>query len=219
MKRLNTYLFAALVIAVFALTGCGAKKVVSPTPVPFGKGSLAVAGFTQPTNSWELLAGYLPEGHAQVAPEILQQLDAALGAALRQRGTTAYVSPAMVRQCEEIVSAEENSQSRNSAWKHWLSVGRCQATDYLLIPQLISWTERDGGEYGTLEPAAVVLDLYLLNLETGKLEGRYHFDETQYALLENLLEAGKYFKRSGKWISARQLAEEGIVEGLGELGL
>jgi hypothetical protein len=50
------------------------------------------------------------------------------------------------------------------------------------------------------------------------LAGRFHFDETQRSLTENLLEAGKFVKRGGKWITAAN-CRRGHRKGVEELGL
>jgi hypothetical protein len=95
----------------------------------------------------------------------------------------------------------------------------CLGVDYLLVPQLLYWQERDGSEVAVREPAAVVLDLFLVDVNAGTIAARYHFDEEQLSLTENMLEADKFVKRKGKWITATELAREGISRGVKELGL
>ena len=48
---------------------------------------------------------------------------------------------------------------------------------------------------------------------------RFHFDETQKALTDNLLDLNKFVQRKGEWVEADVLAKEGIEAGLRELGL
>ena len=45
-------------------------------------------------------------------------------------------------------------------------------------------------------------------------KGKY--DETQKSLSENLLDASKFFKGGGKWVTAENLAEMGLTEMLGK---
>ena len=79
--------------------------------------------------------------------------------------------------------------------------------------------ERDGGEAGVVKPAAIVMDMFLINVQSGTLLGRSHYDEIQAPLAANLLESGKFFSRGGKWVLATELAKEGMQKAVKELGL
>ena len=114
---------------------------------------------------------------------------------------------------------EQISRGRESAFKYWTGVGACMGADYILVPQALAWQEREGGEYGSNVPAGVVLDLFLVEVKTRRIAARYHFDKTQQALTDNLLKAGEYFQRGGKWVTALELSREGINNGLMEMGL
>lgn len=72
--------------------------------------------------------------------------------------------------------------------------------------------ERRGGNFAVEKPAGIGLHMHLME---GNVVGRvFVFDEDQQALSENVLNIGKFFKRGGKWVTADQLAEEGIRAGL-----
>jgi len=72
--------------------------------------------------------------------------------------------------------------------------------------------ERKGGNFAVEKPAGVGFHMHLME---GNIVGRvFVFDEDQQALSENVLNIGKFFKRGGKWVTADQLAEEGIHAGL-----
>lgn len=216
MRMLTRTLFIVAMIAALALAaGCSkrAPNVERPT------GKLAVATFTNPIYTWELLAGYIPVEEGQrVPPEVLAKLDTVLASALAEHGVTDYTPASVTKQCQEIVVMEESSMPRMSAWKYWKGVGKCMQVDYLLVPQLLHWDERVGSSAGVVKPASVVLDLFLINVKDGSLV-RAHYDETQVALSENLLTADKFMDRGGKWVTAERLASDGIKENLLELGL
>jgi hypothetical protein len=199
-------------LALSALTGC-APKPVAPQPRPLG--NIAVAAFTAPKHNWELLAGYLPEEGKGVRPEILSRLDATLDQTLRTHGVKVSATPAATRQCQEIVVFERAGKSRESAWAYWLNVGKCLPSDFILVPQVLAWKELEGGG----SPASVVIDLFLLDVKAERVVNRYHFDETQKALSDNLLDMGKFVRRGGEWVAAEVLAKEGIEAGLREMGL
>lgn len=71
--------------------------------------------------------------------------------------------------------------------------------------------ERKGGNFAVEKPAGIGFHMHLME---GSVVGRvFVFDEDQQALSQNLFKIGKFFKRGGKWVTADQLAEEGIHAG------
>lgn len=212
---LRPYLLWALA-ACLLLPACVNRQ--APRAASKVDGTLAVAAFTQPQFDWELLAGYIPDNTPQVDAKVLADLDERLGAGLAANKKLAALPARLTRQCQEIAVFEQKG-SRSSALKYWLEVGACMGADAILVPQLIYLAERDGSEMSVRTPASVILDLFLVDVKNQALAGRFHFDETQLSLTENLLDAGKFVRRGGKWITAAQLAGEGIEAGLTELGL
>ncbi|MBI5520063.1 MAG: hypothetical protein HY916_08375 [Desulfovibrio sp.] len=208
-RKLPAVLF---ILCALALAAC-APKPITPQLRPVG--SIAVASFTAPKYNWELLAGYLPEEGRGVKQEILTSLDGVMNQTLRAHGVATTGTPAAVKQCQEIVTLERSGKARESAWAQWLNVGRCLPADFLLVPQVLYWKEFEGGG----NPASVVMDFYLIDVKGERLVTRYHYDETQKALTDNLLDFGKYVKRKGEWVKAEVLAKEGIEAGLTEMGL
>ena len=61
--------------------------------------------------------------------------------------------------------------------------------------------------------------LYLIDVRTGSMVRNFHFDETQQSLVSNILDAKKFVSRNGRWLSAMELAQEGLKKGIAELGL
>lgn len=196
-----------------AACGTGAPPLERP------EGStLAVAGFTNPQNTWELLAGCLPERCVLVEERVLNQLDLALAEAL-QEADVDFVSEPMARQCRELITSQSQDRPRSAALRYWLQVGKCIPADYLLVPQLLSYQERKGGDWGAEVPAGVIMDFFLLDVRNEAILRRYRFEEIQQPLSENLLDVGKFVSRGGKWVPARELAQEGIELAIKELGL
>ncbi|MFW5487251.1 MAG: hypothetical protein ACNI3A_02315 [Desulfovibrio sp.] len=217
MRKANWTIWGCLLVAVFLLSSC-AK---SPAPFkPLQKDTvLAVAGFKNPRYNWELLAGCMPDQCNIVKPEVLDKLNTMLTDALSASGRN-FIGVSMVRQCQELVGFEQRNESQQAAaLRYWLNVGRCVPCDYLLVPQLMSWKQRDGGDWGVRQPASVVMHFYLLDIRNQGIVKTSYYDETQEPLSGNLLEAGTFFKRGAKWVTAERLASDGISEAIQELGL
>lgn len=81
---------------------------------------------------------------------------------------------------------------------------------------LYRFIERKGGNLAVEKPASVGFHMHLIDRDN-VLKKTYVFEETQQALSENLLSIGKFLRRRAKWITARELAEEGVNEGLQRL--
>lgn len=81
-----------------------------------------------------------------------------------------------------------------------------------LIGELTHFRKREGGEGGVESPAFVAFDVHLYKCEGWVLLWEDTFAETQQSLLENLVNIKKFFKRGAKWITARQLALEGVEQ-------
>jgi hypothetical protein len=191
-------------------------SVARASAMPPGE-DLAVAAFSQPTSNWELLAGYLPEDASEADPDVLKKLDGVLEQKLREIGVRGFTGTSETRRCEEIVLSRI-SGTRSSMLEYWVDVGKCADARYLLVPVLLDWRERMGGGLAVRKPARVVLDLYLVDAAEGALKDRFHYEETQRSLSENLLDLPKFLKRGGQWVTAGELAEEALTRGVEELG-
>ena len=216
MKRIALYFgLVVLSLSLLSMTGCGKSRTAA---VPRPEGKLAVAGFTNPVHNWELLAGYLDEEGKPAPDGTMETLDMILADTLQEHQVFDYIVPAAVKQCEDVVVFEDSGLPKTSAWKYWLGVAKCIQADYLLVPQLTTWRERDGSSAGVSAPASVAIDFYLIDVKQERMI-RSRYEETQEALLENLYKANKFAARGGKWVTATRLAQDGIDEKLMELGL
>ncbi len=211
--RTTTHLCLAIAaVLVFALAACTTPK---QPPLPVGALKLGVAPFTQPRTNSDMLAGYLPDKVAHVDQQVLSNLDTDLAQVLRATSQNTFLGSENAQRCIHNLSATNHP----SALRKWSAVGRCMGVDLLVVPQLIDWRERDGGEVGVAKAAMVITDTFVLDVNNESLISRSRYDETQTALTDNLLDSQKFFKRGGKWVSARELAREGMEKALRDLGL
>ncbi|MGE4440307.1 MAG: hypothetical protein AB7D27_02335 [Desulfomicrobium sp.] len=205
------YIILALLIV------CSACAGTTRWPAVDNKATVAVAHFVHPQHDWELMAGVLPEETSVVSAESLEALDNQLASLLEKSDIDMVVHAASVRQCEEIVQATKE-RSRFETLEYWKSVGECIKADFLLVPYVSRWQEREGGEWGVISPAGLTMDIYLINTATAEVR-RYHFEERQQGLAENLLKGGRFFKRKGRWLTPLEISAEALEEGTRVLGL
>jgi hypothetical protein len=204
----------ALTLVLFV---CSCAPKTSTPPVPPNV-RLAVAGSFQPAHAWELMAGHLPEERNAVSPEVFGFMDSEIASQLTQRKEAApFIGPGVVRQCREILLAKQQ-RSRTSALSFWMDVAKCIPADYILVPYIFQWQKRQGNEWSVNQPAGLIFDIYLVDVANETVR-RAHYEELQHSLSENMLDAGTFFKRKGRWITAEQMAKEGVAKCFEELGL
>lgn len=198
------------------LSGCASPK---QPPLPVGNLKLGVANFVQPKAPADMLAGYTPEDIPTVDIKVLSEMDALLASVLTSKSKNTFKSRESALHCAQVISDQGGRTNNQAALRKWSAIGRCMGVDLLVVPQLYEWRERDGSAVGVMTPAKVVMDVFIIDVRNEAVISRSRFDETQSALSSNLLEADKFFKRGGKWITARDLAQEGMEKAVKELGL
>jgi hypothetical protein len=75
--------------------------------------------------------------------------------------------------------------------------------------------ERKGGNFAADKPASVSFHMHLM--KDGVVGKIFPYSEEQKALTQNLFTMGKFLKRGARWVTADELAEEGINTGLDNL--
>ncbi|MFQ9492430.1 MAG: hypothetical protein ACLR0N_17105 [Bilophila wadsworthia] len=85
----------------------------------------------------------------------------------------------------------------------------------------LDWRERAGSSAGVTTSAAVNMDFYLIDVREpgGALVSRSHFKEKQVGLSDNLMNFDTFLKRGAKWLTAQELAMEGMQKMIKEFGL
>lgn len=75
---------------------------------------------------------------------------------------------------------------------------------------VFEYRSRGGSSIGVEKPAAVSFSLHLIDGETGRILWKDRYYEAQKPLSEDITNIGKFIKRSGKWVTARRLAYDGM---------
>jgi hypothetical protein len=94
---------------------------------------------------------------------------------------------------------------------------RVMGVEYVMVGILDNYIDRKGGAGGIERPASVGFSLYLLHAPTSLVVFEGSFNETQQSLSENVLNAGTFLRRGARWLTAAQLAREGINDILEEI--
>lgn len=92
------------------------------------------------------------------------------------------------------------------------NVGSELGAEGIVTGHLYRFRERKGEPYAAEQPASVAFEIHLLRVEDGVLVWRGSFDRTQTALMENLLQAPSFYREKGRWVTAEELAEEGLEQ-------
>lgn len=207
-----------LTLAACVLLSACAKPRQAP-PMPLANLKIGVAFFSQPSSPADMLAGYVVDDVARVDARQLGEMDSVFAEVLAKESKNSFLSKETALHCSKTIGEREGATNNQAALRKWSAIGRCMKVDLLVVPQILELRERAGGEIGVDQPARIVMDIFLVDVRNETLIGRSRYEETQTALTSNLLEADKFFKRGGKWITATELAREGMVKAVKELRL
>lgn len=177
---------------------------------------VAIAPFTQPTQTNELLSGFIPEDQQKISEETLAKMDALFREKLHPAShpyvflSDADIEGDMVR----------DARGRRSALMTWATRARAAGADMIIVPHVITMQERVGSKAGVVSAAAVNEDFYLIDArEPVTLVMRSHFAEEQKPLSSDITRIGAFFRRGGGWVTALELAAEGMDKAVEEFGL
>lgn len=213
MRQLLLALFAVSLLA----TGCSRATDSKAPIVPLPEVTVGVVGATQPMGTTDLLAGYIPDGREEASDKALVEFDTQLMVLLREHSgasRTFRFIPA-----GEVFPTAKQAGNRVTALQHWVNVGKAAGLELLIVPQILTWHNREGSAGGAVSSAEININFYLIDVTNGTLLQRSHFAEKQESLSSNLLNAGTFFKRGAKWLTAQELADEGVVKMVKEFGL
>jgi hypothetical protein len=91
-----------------------------------------------------------------------------------------------------------------------------QGCNAVLETTLSRYNERVGGDYGVKQSAAVTFAYKLYEVGEGRVLCHGRFDEQQQSVMENLLALPKAKSRGLTWLTAEELARDGLQEKLGQ---
>lgn len=214
--RRSSILTIVLALSLATLAACG--QALRPTPL-LPDLNVGVVGAAQPMGTSDLLAGFIPEERELASETDLITFNETLARLLaeKSRGQRRY---AFVPAPEGVDPSAPRTAGRITVLRYWADFAEQMGFDMIIVPQILNWHEREGSAGGVVSSAAIDINFYLIDARgEGELLARSHFSEKQIGLAGNLLSIGTFFKRGGKWLTAQQLAEEGMVKMIQEFGL
>ncbi len=176
---------------------------------------IGVVPFSAPQTTSELIVGRLPRKQSIAAPDELKGLDALLRTSLQVIPRT-YEWLAMPL---SIHFAEHHEAERPQALLAWIEYGREFKVDFLLVPQILNWRQREGSRAGVTRAAHVRAEFFLIDVRGQRLFRHSVYEEEQVGLVEDFLQVGTFFKRGAGWVTAEELTQEAITKAIDDLGL
>ncbi len=82
--------------------------------------------------------------------------------------------------------------------------------DAVFSGKIYRYIAREGTRFSVNSAASVAFEVDLIRVSDGKTVWSGKFDETQRSLFENLFQFSDFWKRRGKWVTAEDLAAEGL---------
>lgn len=95
--------------------------------------------------------------------------------------------------------------------------GESVYADAVMVGRVRRYRERVGDEWGAKSPASVAFVLYLVDVRRGDVIWSANFDETQKSLSENIFAIGSIGERGVRWLTADQLAQDGVKRAVAQL--
>jgi len=95
-------------------------------------------------------------------------------------------------------------------------VGNELEADGIVFCNVYRYRERKGYSYSVEKSASVAFEIHLIRVSDGVVVWKGIFDKTQISLMEDILQIVYFYKEQGRWLTAKELATEGIDEILKE---
>ena len=98
-----------------------------------------------------------------------------------------------------------------------LKLGHDVSADGVLYGTVERYKERVGMDYSASSPASVSFSLKFVDMKSGQIVWTAKFAKSQAALSQNLFDLANFVQRSGRWVRAHEIAQEGVKEAVADL--
>lgn len=115
-------------------------------------------------------------------------------------------------QSEAVYQKVKGDQAKASVTQQLQRTGKALEVDGVVAGYVSCFRERVGYKYSAERPASVTFGVYLIRVSDGEMVWGNVYEKTQQSFSENVLQASTFFSRGLKWVTAEELAEDGIDE-------
>jgi hypothetical protein len=98
-----------------------------------------------------------------------------------------------------------------------LALGHAVSADGVIYGTVERYQERVGSDYAAASPASVSFSLKFVDLKSKQVVWSAKFAKSQAALSQNLFDLANFVQRSGRWVRAHEIAQEGVTEAVANL--
>lgn len=161
------FLSFMLLLCFFFLSSCSQEPELPTIPMPV---VIAVAPFNQPIYNEQLLAGYLPKEQGEVSAGRMLEYDELLKEKLKETNRQ-YI---FLTQKDLEMNVQLDSKGRENVLSTWAKIAQNVDADFIIVPQILDFAERQGDASYVRVPALLITDIYLieaLDPETGSTDG------------------------------------------------
>jgi hypothetical protein len=113
-------------------------------------------------------------------------------------------------QSDFVYRKVKDNNANASATQQLQMTGKALEVDGIVIGYVSCFRERVGYAYSAERPASVTFGVYMIQSSDGDLVWGRIYDKTQQSFSENVLQASTFFSRGLKWVTAAELAEDGV---------
>jgi hypothetical protein len=216
-SKIRFAIFAALCILLPILTGCASSTPVRTAQTgkaPAVLNKIAVVAFEKLTSDDASRVARCPVGGTVYNTCALPQNAEALVQEyflerLEKSGKFAIIPPYQ----SDFVYRKVKSDNANASVTQQLQMaGNALDVDGIVIGYMSCFRERVGYAYSVERPASVTFGIYMIRVSDGEMVWGSIYDKTQQSFSENVLQASTFFSRGLKWVTAAELAEDGVEE-------
>jgi TolB-like protein len=115
-------------------------------------------------------------------------------------------------QSDPVYQKIKSDNPNGSVMQQLQMTGKALEVDDILIGYVSCFRERVGYAYSVERPASVTFGVYMIQSSDGDLVWGRIYDKTQQSFSENVLQASTFFRRGLRWVTAAELAEDGVDE-------
>ncbi len=215
--RASSTFIITLCIVLIAFFGCASSTSVRPTETgkePVVPKKIAVVPFVKLTSDDGSRVVRCPVGGTIYTtcalPQNAEVLVQELFLQKLEKSVKATVIPPY--QSDTVYQKVKSDNPNASVTQQLQMTGKSLDVDDVVIGYVSCIRERVGYAYSVERPASVTFGVYMIQSSDGDLVWGRIYDKTQQSFSENVLQASTFFSRGLKWVTAQELAEDGVNE-------